>query len=355
MSSTAPEKVGREAAAPVLEVEGLTKHFDVSPPFLNRVLQGESKAFLKAVDGVSFEIPRGATFSLVGESGCGKSTVARLVVGLYRPTEGAVLFEGTDLAALQSRQEMAPLRRKWAMIFQDPYASLNPRWRVRDIVAEPIRYHRLVSGNRAISARVGELLELVGLSAQDGEKFPHEFSGGQRQRISIARALASEPDFLVCDEPTSALDVSVQAQILNLMKRLQRELNLTYLFISHDLAVVYHISDYVGVMYLGRMVEWADARTLFVRPRHPYTRMLLDAIPDLEMSGRERTPVGGEVPSPIAPPPGCHFHPRCPLANDRCRREVPATLKTDGGEVRCHAVEEGRTSADDPQLAKETT
>jgi peptide/nickel transport system ATP-binding protein len=230
------------------------------------------------------------------------------------------------------------------MIFQDPYASLNPRWRVRTIVAEPIRVHGLAEGETQTRTRVGELLELVGLSAQDGEKFPHEFSGGQRQRISIARALASEPDFLVCDEPTSALDVSVQAQILNLMKRLQRELGLTYLFISHDLAVVYHISDFVGVMYLGRLVEWAPAHELFTRPRHPYTRMLLEAIPDLEMSGRERTPVGGEVPSPIDPPPGCHFHPRCPFADgDRCRREVPATLHLPGaGQVRCHAVAEGR-------------
>jgi peptide/nickel transport system ATP-binding protein len=230
------------------------------------------------------------------------------------------------------------------MIFQDPYASLNPRWRVRTIIAEPIRVHGLANGEAETRTRVGELLELVGLSAADGEKFPHEFSGGQRQRISIARALASEPDFLVCDEPTSALDVSVQAQILNLMKRLQRELGLTYLFISHDLAVVYHISDYVGVMYLGRLVEWASAHELFTRPQHPYTRMLLEAIPDLEMSGRDRTPVGGEVPSPIDPPSGCHFHPRCPFADgDRCQREVPAALDIDGGgQVRCHAVAEGR-------------
>ena len=332
------------AERPLLQVRDLAKTFDVSPPLLNRLLQGQPQAFVQAIDDVGFDIPRGTTFSLVGESGSGKSTVARVVVGLYRPTRGSVTFDGTDLASIRSRRQMAPLRRRWAMIFQDPYASLNPRWRVRTIIAEPIRVHGLASGEPETRKRVGELLELVGLSAADGEKFPHEFSGGQRQRISIARALASEPDFLVCDEPTSALDVSVQAQILNLMKRLQRELGLTYLFISHDLAVVYHISDYVGVMYLGRLVEWAPAQALFTRPQHPYTRMLLEAIPDLEMSGRDRTPVGGEVPSPIDPPSGCHFHPRCPFADaDRCQREVPAALDIDGGgQVRCHAVAERR-------------
>ncbi|HMB76647.1 MAG TPA: ABC transporter ATP-binding protein, partial [Kiloniellaceae bacterium] len=221
-------------------------------------------------------------------------------------------------------------------------ASLNPRWRVVDIVAEPIRAHRLIAAPQAVIERVGELLTQVGLSPKDGEKFPHEFSGGQRQRISIARALASDPAFLVCDEPTSALDVSVQAQILNLMKDLQRRLGLTYLFISHDLAVVYHISDLIGVMYLGRLVEWGPAREVFKQPRHPYTRMLLDAIPDLEMTGRQRIPVAGEVPSPIDPPRGCHFHPRCPFADDRCRQEAPALMAAGGSQVACHAVEEGR-------------
>jgi peptide/nickel transport system ATP-binding protein len=326
----------------LVELEDLSKLFDVSPPLLNRLLQGEPRVLLTAVDGLSLKIPRGKTFSLVGESGCGKSTVARLVVGLHSPSGGRIVFEGVDMASLRTRSEIEPLRRRLQMIFQDPYASLNPRWRVADIVAEPIRAHRILSDRKAILQRVGDLLSQVGLSPADGEKFPHEFSGGQRQRISIARALASNPEFLVCDEPTSALDVSVQAQILNLMKRLQRELGLTYLFISHDLAVVYHISDFVGVMYLGRLVEWGEAKALFRRPQHPYTRMLLDAIPDLEMTGRPRTPVAGEVPSPIAPPPGCHFHPRCPFAEERCRREAPRPLATAAGEVSCHAVEEGR-------------
>jgi peptide/nickel transport system ATP-binding protein len=230
------------------------------------------------------------------------------------------------------------------MIFQDPYASLNPRWRVAEIVAEPIRVRRLLSDKREIAARVGDLLSQVGLSPADGDRFPHEFSGGQRQRISIARALAGEPEFLVCDEPTSALDVSVQAQILNLMKELQSRLGLTYLFISHDLAVVYHVSTKVGVMYLGKLVEWADTKTLFENPRHPYTRMLLDAIPDLEMTGRQRIPVAGEVPSPINPPSGCAFHPRCPHAGDQCRTEDPAPIIHDGVHVACHAVADGRIS-----------
>ena len=331
----------------LLQVKQLSKAFDVSAPFLNRLLERQPRRILRAVDGVSFDIPRGKTFSLVGESGCGKSTVARLVVGLYQPSGGQVLFDDVDISTTTDRASLAAIRRRQQMIFQDPFASLNPRWRVADIIAEPLRAHRLISGAAALRARVAELLEQVRLSPVDGEKFPHEFSGGQRQRISIARALASNPEFLVCDEPTSALDVSVQAQILNLMKSLQRELGLTYLFISHDLAVVYHIADFLGVMYLGRLVEWGDAKTIFTKPRHPYTRMLLDAIPDLEMSGQSRTPVAGEVPSPIDPPSGCHFHPRCPLANDRCQRETPKAIVhksgNKSGQVRCHAVEEGRT------------
>ena len=228
------------------------------------------------------------------------------------------------------------------MIFQDPYASLNPRWRVRDIVGEPIRAFQLALGSGEVKGRVDALLAQVGLTARDGEKYPHEFSGGQRQRVSIARALASEPDFLVCDEPTSALDVSVQAQILNLMRDLQQRLGLTYLFISHNLAVVRHMADRLGVMYLGRIVEQGPAEAIFQTPRHPYTRLLLDAIPDLEQVGRARTPVGGELPSPIAPPPGCPFHPRCPLVNGRCHVEKPAYTMAGAVQVACHAVEEGR-------------
>jgi len=274
----------------LLEVRDLARFFDVSRPWLNRVIEGAPRQILKAVDGVSFTINRGETLSLVGESGCGKSTVARLICGLYAPTRGSVVFDGVDLAAIERRNDMLAMRRRFQMIFQDPYASLNPRWRVEKIIAEPIRSHDLIAENAAIRRRVGELLTDVGLSPLDSEKYPHEFSGGQRQRISIARALSSNPEFLVCDEPTSALDVSVQAQILNLMKDLQREHGLTYLFISHNLAVVSHISTRVGVMYLGRIVEIADTRVLFERPLHPYTRMLQSAIPDITMSGKPRTP-----------------------------------------------------------------
>ena len=300
---------------PLLELDGVSRDFDVSRPWLNRVIEREPRRHLRAVDRVSFAIEKGETLALVGESGCGKSTVARLIVGLYPPTEGGIAFAG----------------RRMQMIFQDPYASLNPRWRVRDIVAEPIRF-------LGTSQKVDALLRQVGLSPDDGEKYPHEFSGGQRQRISIARALAGEPDLLVCDEPTSALDVSVQAQILNLMLDLQARLALTYLFISHNLAVVSQVADRVGVMYAGRIVELARSAQIFSRPRHPYTRMLLDAVPDLSRSGRARTAVAGEVPNPLALPTGCAFHPRCPYANERCRNETPPL--EDG--VACHAVREKR-------------
>ena len=329
-------------APPMIEARGLARHFDVSRPLLQRVLAREGRRTLRAVDGISFAVPKGTTLSLVGESGCGKSTVARLCVGLYAPTEGAVVFDGRDLAEARA---MADQRRRMQMIFQDPYASLNPRWRVADIIAEPIRAFGLVRTRGEQENRVAELLTQVGLSPLDGQKFPHEFSGGQRQRISIARALSSNPEFLVCDEPTSALDVSVQAQILNLMKELQQRLGLTFLFISHNLAVVRQVSDRIGVMYLGRLAELAPAETLFRRPRHPYTRALMEAIPDLDMTGRERIPVGGEVPSPITPPPGCAFHPRCPLANDRCKRERPELKPAGDAMVACHAVEEGRDDA----------
>jgi peptide/nickel transport system ATP-binding protein len=322
-----------------LEAVAVSHFFDVSRPFLQRVLARKPRRSLRAVDDVSFTITQGTTFALVGESGCGKSTIARLAVGLYRPSNGDILFENQ---ALSSARAQPAMRRRMNMIFQDPYASLNPRWRVTDIVAEPIRAFRLATRPNEVQGRVGSLLAQVGLTVRDGDKYPHEFSGGQRQRISIARALASEPDFLVCDEPTSALDVSVQAQILNLMRDLQQRLGLTYLFISHNLAVVRHMADRLGVMYLGRIVEQGPAEAIFKRPRHPYTRLLLDAIPDLEQVGRARTPVGGELPSPIAPPPGCAFHPRCPLARERCRVEKPLHVAAGDILVACHAVEEGR-------------
>ncbi len=327
----------------LLEVNDLVRYFDVSPPLLNRIFEGKGHAYVQAVDGISFQVNKGETLSLVGESGCGKSTVARLVVGLYEPTAGAISYDGLSIAGKDAaRGSRGKVQARMQMIFQDPYASLNPRWRVQNIIAEPILAQKGKLPRREIDSRVGELLSQVGLSPADGSKFPHEFSGGQRQRISIARALAGAPEFLVCDEPTSALDVSVQAQILNLMKNLQKEFGLTYLFISHDLAVVYHVSTMVGVMYLGRLVELATTEMIFKQPRHPYTRMLLDAIPDLEMSGRQRIPVAGEVPSPINPPPGCAFHPRCPHANERCRTERPLPRPVDGARIACHAIEEGR-------------
>ena len=327
----------------LVQANDLAKTFDVSAPWLNRVIEGKPRQLLRAVDGVSFEIERGQTLALVGESGCGKSTVARLLVGLYEPTRGNLVFDGLDAHSVFKRgQEGRNLRRRIQMIFQDPYASLNPRWVVEDIVGEPLREHGLISDAAQLKARVGELLQSVGLSPLDMVKYPHQFSGGQRQRISIARALATEPEFLVCDEPTSALDVSVQAQVLNIMKDLQRKQGLTYLFISHNLAVVRHVADEVGVMYLGRLVEVAPKAELFARPRHPYTRMLLDAIPDIGMSGRARTPVQGEVPNPLEPPNGCSFHPRCPHANERCRSERPQQQLLGGIRIACHAVEEGR-------------
>jgi peptide/nickel transport system ATP-binding protein len=326
----------------LVQVQGLAKVFDVSPPWLNRVLERKPRLFVHAVDGVSFTIERGKTLALVGESGCGKSTVARLLVGLYAPTRGEVRFDGQETQAVLATPQGRMLRKRMQMIFQDPYASLNPRWNVRDIVGEPLREHALVTDDATLKRQVGELLASVGLAAADMEKFPHQFSGGQRQRISIARALATQPEFLVCDEPTSALDVSVQAQVLNIMKDLQRERGLTYLFISHNLAVVRHVSDHVGVMYLGRLVELADRQSLFSAPRHPYTRMLLDAIPDIGMTGRARTPVQGEVPNPLNPPSGCAFHPRCPHANARCASERPELLPFKGIQVACHGVAEGR-------------
>ena len=331
-----------ETAQPLVQARDLAKTFDVSAPWLNRVIERRPRQLLHAVDGVSFDIAKGKTLALVGESGCGKSTVARLLVGLYEPSRGGVAIDGQDAHSTFKSAQGRALRRRVQMIFQDPYASLNPRWLVEDIVGEPLREHGLITDKDKLRERVGELLQSVGLSPLDMAKYPHQFSGGQRQRISIARALATEPEFLVCDEPTSALDVSVQAQVLNIMKDLQRQRGLTYLFISHNLAVVRHVSDEVGVMYLGRLVELADKHTLFAKPQHPYTRMLLDAIPKMHDTGQARTPVQGEVPNPLNPPSGCAFNPRCPHANERCRKERPQLLELRGVKVACHAVEEGR-------------
>ena len=318
----------------LVQARDLRRMFDVSKPWLDRMIERAPREYLRAVDGVSFDIARGETFALVGESGSGKSTVARMVVGLLAPSSGDVTIDGVSMSDPKQAAARRLLRRRIQMVFQDPYASLNPRLRVDAIIAEPIRAFDLITGERDIRARVGELLRLVGLHPDDGVKFPHQFSGGQRQRIAIARALASEADFIVCDEPTSALDVSVQAQILNLMRDLQDRLGLTYLFISHNLAVVRHMASRIGVMYLGRIVECADGRELFTHPRMPYTRMLLGAVPDLAMTGRARIAVSGEIPNPIDPPRGCTFHPRCPEAFDPCRRDAPMLI--DG--VACHAV-----------------
>ncbi|MDD1526284.1 oligopeptide/dipeptide ABC transporter ATP-binding protein [Bradyrhizobium sp. A11] len=321
-------------STPFVQATNLRRVFDVSKPWLNRVLEGGHLEYLKAVDHVTFDIRKGETFALVGESGSGKTTVARMVVGLLPPSAGDVLIDGVSMTDPRQAPARRKLRRRIQMIFQDPYASLNPRFRVDAIISEPIRAFDLIQGERDIRARVAELLTLVGLHPDDRLKFPHEFSGGQRQRIAIARALASDAEFIVCDEPTSALDVSVQAQILNLMRDLQDKFGLTYMFISHNLAVVRHMASRVGVMYLGRIVEIAEGRELFANPRMPYTKMLLGAVPDLAMSGRQRIPVKGEIPNPINPPSGCAFNPRCPLAFNLCRKEAPELI----GGVACHAV-----------------
>lgn len=324
----------------LLEVKNIARHFNVSAPWLERVIYRHPKTYVRAVDDVSFTLYKGETLALVGESGCGKSTVARLLTGLYGLSQGSIKFDGQELSSMNKQQSLQ-MRRRLQMIFQDPYASLNPRWRVGHIITEPLRTHSTLS-KTAQEARAAELLELVGLSASDVNRYPHQFSGGQRQRISIARALALNPEFIVCDEPTSALDVSVQAQVLNLMKKLQNELGLSYLFISHNLAVIHHMANRVGVMYLGKIVEIAPRDKLFAQPRHPYTKMLLGAIPDMSGSGQRRVQVAGEVPNPLNPPSGCTFHPRCPLANERCKQEAPQLLELQGIQIACHAVAEGR-------------
>jgi peptide/nickel transport system ATP-binding protein len=323
----------------LVDVRGLRRVFDLSQPWLNRILERTGKVSLTAVDNVDFSIPKGETYALVGESGSGKSTIAKMVVGLLPPSAGSISIGGVDVWGEKDAEVQRRMRRSIQMIFQDPYASLNPRWRVGAIIEEPIKAFNLLPSAADRRDRAGELLALVGLDRADAQKFPHQFSGGQRQRIAIARALASNPQFIVCDEPTSALDVSVQAQVLNLLRDLQQKLGLTYLFISHNLAVVRHVANRVGVLYLGRLVEDAPSRELFADPQHPYTRMLLDAVPDIEMTGKDRTPVAGEIPNPVNPPSGCHFHPRCPIAVAQCSRETPQPRLIGQDKVRCLLAE----------------
>jgi oligopeptide transport system ATP-binding protein len=312
----------------LVQIRDLQMHFPVTKGI---ILQRQVGA-VKAVDGVSFSIKKGETLGLVGESGCGKSTTGRAILQLYRPTGGEVIFQGTDLTKLRG-EEMRRMRRKVQMIFQDPYASLNPRMTVGDIIGEPIKVHGLRHG-KDVRARVQELLQLVGLNPYFINRYPHEFSGGQRQRIGVARALAVEPEFVVCDEPVSALDVSIQAQIINLLEDLQDRLGLTYLFIAHGLAVVKHISDRVAVMYLGKIVELAEGRELYSVPMHPYTQALLSAvpIPDPKVEKRrKRIILEGDVPSPLNPPSGCHFHTRCPIAIEKCKIEEPPFMDYGNG------------------------
>ena len=313
----------------LLEVRDLKMHFPITSGL---IFQRQTGA-VKAVDGISFTIKKGETLGLVGESGCGKSTAGRAILQLYKPTSGQVLFDGKDLTKLGGGA-MRTMRRSVQMIFQDPYASLNPRMTVGDIIGEPIRVHKLRSGTKAVRERVQELLQVVGLNPYFVNRYPHEFSGGQRQRIGIARALAVEPKFVVCDEPVSALDVSIQAQVINLLEDLQSQLGLTYLFIAHGLSVIKHISDRVAVMYLGKVVELADAEELYRQPLHPYTQALLSAVPipdPVIEKKRQRIILQGDVPSPINPPPGCRFHTRCPIAIDQCRVEEPPFMDYGGG------------------------
>jgi len=326
-------------AAPMLELRDITRRFEKKLDFAGRIAQRLGapvrEEIVHAVDRVNLTVRKGEVVGLVGESGCGKSTLGRMVAGILPPTEGTILRDGSDIKAL-SGAEARQMKLRTQMIFQDPYASLNPRMRVQDIVGEAPRVHGLLDG-AAFDDYVDEQMRRAGLDPTFKRRYPHQFSGGQRQRIGIARALAVKPDFIVCDEAVAALDVSIQAQILNLFMRLRKELDLTYLFISHDLGVVEHLSDRVVIMYLGRVVEEADTETVFRRPNHPYTRSLLDSVPRIENRKRAFSVVKGEIPSPLNPPPGCHFHPRCPLAMERCRVEVPKLREIAPGQrSACH-------------------
>ncbi len=317
---------------PLLDARNLRKSFRTTDSF------GGKKRRLVAVDDVSLTLEKGETLGLVGESGCGKSTTGKLIMQLQKPEQGQVLFEGKDLTALSARQ-LRPYRRQLQMIFQDPFSSLNPRMTVGEILREPFVIHKLANPKQ-IRGQVVRLLEKVGLSAEHEQRYPHEFSGGQRQRIGIARALAVQPKLIIADEPVSALDLSVQAQILNLLKDIQQEHDLSYLFIAHDLAVIEHVSDRIAVMYLGRIVELANAEELYRSPRHPYTEALLNAVPIPDPDRPRPAPLSGEIPSPVNPPSGCTFHPRCPYADQRCQREAPPLCATGSGHlVACHHSE----------------
>jgi peptide/nickel transport system ATP-binding protein len=323
----------------MLELRDITRRFEKKLDFAGRIAQRLGapvrEEIVHAVDRVNLTVRKGEVVGLVGESGCGKSTLGRMVAGILPPTEGTILRDGSDIKALTGA-EARQMKLRTQMIFQDPYASLNPRMRVQDIVGEAPRVHGLLDG-AAFDDYVDEQMRRAGLDPGFKRRYPHQFSGGQRQRIGIARALAVKPDFIVCDEAVAALDVSIQAQILNLFMRLRKELDLTYLFISHDLGVVEHLSDRVVIMYLGRVVEEADTETVFRRPNHPYTRSLLDSVPRIENRKRAFSVVKGEIPSPLNPPPGCHFHPRCPLAMERCRVEVPKLREIAPGQrSACH-------------------
>lgn len=320
-----------QASQPLLEVKGLKKHFPYKQGLFSR-----QSGYVRAVDGLDFTVNRGETLGIVGESGCGKSTAGQLILQLLEPTEGEIWFEGRNLTSLD-KEDVRKVRRNLQIIFQDPYSSLNPRMKVEDIVAEPLEVHGLYKGS-ALKERVVELLRLVGLDEHHMSRHPHEFSGGQRQRIGIARALALNPNLIVCDEAVSALDVSIQSQILNLLKKLQKELQLTYIFIAHGLPAVKHISDRIAVMYLGKIVELADRDSLFAKPRHPYTQALLSAVPNPDPTQRkERIILQGDLPNPANPPKGCSFHTRCPYVQERCRSEAPALqLQADGHLAACH-------------------
>ena len=323
------QTVGDADSDIILDVRDLKMHF----PVTSGILFQRTVASIKAVDGVSFQVKRGETFGLVGESGCGKTTTGRCILQLYKPTEGHIIFDGEELSSLSSRR-MRAKRREMQVIFQDPYSSLNPRMTAGNIIGEPLIVHGLVDGKAEYRERVAELLQNVGLNPYMADRFPHEFSGGQRQRIGVARALSVSPKFIVADEPVSALDVSIQAQIINLLEELQEQFGLTFLFIAHDLSVVRHISDRVGVMYLGHLVELAERNEIYVNPLHPYTQALLSAvpIPDPVLDAqRERVLLTGEVPSPLNPPSGCVFHPRCPVAIDDCNSTVPELREVEPG------------------------